>query len=82
MRCSYIGSLVPCSRLNDGSRMSREIHVRFCKGLGVKLPRATYPSFAPIDELMNSEILSIMSRRLAVLLLSFMSLADLLKDWP
>ena len=24
--------------------MSREVHVRFCKGLGVKSPGATYPS--------------------------------------
>jgi putative transposase len=30
-------------RLNDGSRMSREVHVRFCEGLGVQLPRSTYP---------------------------------------
>ena len=28
-------------RLDDGSRMSREVHVRFCEGLGVKFPRAT-----------------------------------------
>ena len=27
---------------NDGSRMSREAHVRFCEGLGVKLPRPTH----------------------------------------
>ena len=24
-----------------GSRMSREVHVRFCEGLGVRFPRAT-----------------------------------------
>jgi len=29
-------------RLNNGSRMSREIHVRFCEGLGVQFPRPTY----------------------------------------
>jgi hypothetical protein len=28
--------------LDDGSRMSREVHVRFCEGLGVKVPRATH----------------------------------------
>ena len=28
-------------RLDNKSRMSREAHVRFCEGLGVKLPRAT-----------------------------------------
>jgi hypothetical protein len=26
--------------LNDGSRMSGDVHVRFCEGLGVKFPRA------------------------------------------
>jgi hypothetical protein len=29
--------------LNNGSRMSREVHVRFCEGLGVQLPRPTHP---------------------------------------
>ena len=29
-------------KLNDGSRMSLEAHVRFCEGLGVKLPRSTH----------------------------------------
>jgi IS5 family transposase len=28
-------------RLGDKSRMSREVQVRFCEGLGVKLPRPT-----------------------------------------
>ena len=28
-------------RLDAGSRMSREAHVRFCEGLGGKFPRAT-----------------------------------------
>jgi hypothetical protein len=27
--------------VNDRSRMNREIHVRFCESLRVKLPRAT-----------------------------------------
>jgi hypothetical protein len=30
-------------RLNDGSRMSGDVHVRFYEGLGVKLPGATHP---------------------------------------
>ena len=30
-------------RLDDGSRMSGDVHVRFCEGLGVKLPGATHP---------------------------------------
>ena len=30
-------------RLDNKSRMSREAHVRFCEGLGVKFPRATRP---------------------------------------
>lgn len=28
-------------RLNDKSRMKRELHVRFCEGFGVKLPLPT-----------------------------------------
>ena len=28
--------------LDDGSRMRREVHVRFCESLGVQLPRATH----------------------------------------
>ncbi len=31
-------------RLDNKSRMNREIHVRFCEGLGVKLPRSTRQS--------------------------------------
>lgn len=30
-------------RLDAGSRMNREVPVRFCEGLGVKFPRATHP---------------------------------------
>ncbi len=43
-RCSLIGRLVRLSRLNDGSRMNGDVHVRFCEGLGVKFPRATHPA--------------------------------------
>ena len=32
--------------MDDGSRMNREAHVRFCERLGVKLPRPTYQSGA------------------------------------
>jgi hypothetical protein len=38
-----IGHLGVSQRSDDGSRMSREAHVRFCEGLRVKLPRPTYP---------------------------------------
>ena len=30
-------------RLDNGSRMSGDVHVRFCKGLRVQFPRSTYP---------------------------------------
>ena len=29
-------------RLDNKSRMSREVHVRFCEGLGVRFPRAAH----------------------------------------
>ena len=32
--------------LNNGSRMSREVHVRFCEQLGVKFPRLTLPNIS------------------------------------
>ena len=35
------GRWVSCRRLGDKSRMSREIHVRFREGVGVRFPRAT-----------------------------------------
>jgi hypothetical protein len=42
--CSLIGSSwVSSRRLDDGSRMSGDVHVRFCERLGVRLPRATHP---------------------------------------
>ena len=31
-------------RLDDGSRMSGDVHVRFCESLGVKFPGATHPA--------------------------------------
>ena len=40
---SGIGSWDVYPRLDDGSRMSREAHVRFCEGPWVKLPRSTHP---------------------------------------
>ena len=39
----HIGSLGLALRLDDGSRMSGDVHVRFCESLGVKFPRATHP---------------------------------------
>jgi hypothetical protein len=33
-------------RLDNGSRMSGDVHVRFCERLEVKLPRPTYPEGA------------------------------------
>ncbi len=33
----------PCRRLDDGSRMSRKVHVRFCERLEVKFLRPTHP---------------------------------------
>ena len=38
------GSLELALRLDDGSRMSGDVHVRFCESLAVKSPRATHPS--------------------------------------
>ena len=38
-----IGLLDAYRMLDDGSRMSREAHVRFCEGLGVRFPRSTHP---------------------------------------
>src|SRR5882757_8792771 len=38
-----IGRCCIWSRLGGKSRMSRDIHVRICERLGVKLPRATQP---------------------------------------
>jgi len=43
-RALSAGNLVPRSRLNNGSRMSREVDVRFCEGLAEQFPGATYPS--------------------------------------
>ena len=37
---------VQLSCLLDGSRMSREVHVRFCERLGVQLPGPTLPGRA------------------------------------
>ncbi|VDO42925.1 unnamed protein product, partial [Brugia timori] len=38
-----IGHLAAYRMLDDGSRLSREAHVRFCEGLGVRFPRPTHP---------------------------------------
>ena len=39
--CSCCGHMGFAPRLDNKSRMSREIPVRFCEGLGVRFPRAT-----------------------------------------
>ena len=39
--CSCFGKSEFDLRLDNKSRMSREVHVRFCEGLGVRFPRAT-----------------------------------------
>ncbi|MCI0557342.1 MAG: hypothetical protein MN733_02525 [Nitrososphaera sp.] len=41
--CFLIGEFASYLRLDNGSRMSCEVHVRFCEGLGVRLHRATHP---------------------------------------
>ena len=40
--CSTTGSLMEL-RLDNGSRVNREIYARFCERLRVKLPRPTHP---------------------------------------
>ena len=41
--CLPTGMNWGCVRqLDDGSRMSGDVHVRFCERLGVKVPRATH----------------------------------------
>src|SRR5437868_10397968 len=40
---SFIGRWDFCRRMDDGSRMSREVHVRFCERLEVKSLRPTHP---------------------------------------
>ena len=58
-------------RLNNGSRMSREVHVRFCDGLGVKLLRSTHPyirlnnGFAYLCAVIDLYTRSILSWRLS-----------------
>lgn len=32
-------------RLDEGNRMSREVHVRFCEGLGLQCPGLLTPTF-------------------------------------
>ncbi|WP_419605173.1 hypothetical protein, partial [Thiolapillus sp.] len=36
----------PWLAANDGSRMTRECHVRFCEGLAVRFRRSTHPFLA------------------------------------
>ena len=42
---------IPISRrLDDGSRMSREVHVRFCERPGVKFLRPTHPQITTVED--------------------------------
>ena len=47
-------------RMAGRSRMNREVHVRFCEGLGVKFPRATRPNrrWASIADINNKNQVS------------------------
>src|SRR5437879_4561346 len=40
------GEQAKALRLDDGSRMNREVHVRFCERRGVRFPPATHPIYA------------------------------------
>ena len=59
-----IGALAISLRLGDGSRMSREVHVRFCESAGVRFPRATHP-YVPTWSgfLFLAVVLDVFSRR-------------------
>src|SRR5271170_1693945 len=51
--------------LGNGSRMSREVQVRFCEGLGVKFPRSTLPVIH-CETLKHAQVvLKAITRRLA-----------------
>ena len=50
----------PFSRLNDGSRMSGDVHVRFCEGLGVRFPRATH-QLQKMEECFSAESQNILN---------------------
>ena len=57
-RCSHIGRPDSCRRLSDKSRMSGDVHVRFCERVGVRFPRSTRLSIgeqmAPAPTLQDS----------------------------
>src|SRR6516162_8026098 len=42
--CLHTGNKARSARLSDGSRMTRECHVRFCEGLEVKFFGPTRPA--------------------------------------
>jgi RNA-directed DNA polymerase len=62
--CLYTGSWEYCQRLDNRSRMSREVHVRFCEGLRVKFPRPTRPIIHCKSEQRALEILAALKVRL------------------
>ena len=57
-RCSHIGRPDSCRRLSDKSRMSGNVHVRFCERVGVRFPCSTRLSLgeqmAPAPTLQDS----------------------------
>jgi hypothetical protein len=52
-----VSSTKAFSRLDDKSRMSREAHVRFCEGGGVKFPSATRPPSEALFKTLKTELM-------------------------
>jgi RNA-directed DNA polymerase len=52
-------------RLDGGSRMSREVHVRFCESRGVRFPPATHPVVHCATQRQASEVLAALEQRMA-----------------
>jgi hypothetical protein len=67
-------------RLLDGSRMTRECHVRFCERLGVKLPGATLPGVTRSLETFRCSEGKISF--LAIVIVSAASLPPKHREWP
>ena len=61
--CSCCGKLEFDLRLDNKSRMSREVHVRFCEGLGVRFPRATRLVIGFRDERDARRVMEVMPKR-------------------
>jgi hypothetical protein len=59
LNCLPIGKWGYCQRLDNGSWMSRDVHVQVCEGLGVQFTRATHRniyvySYAAVERVMAS----------------------------